>query len=488
MAPGSSKYVDARLDRLTEENSLLKRDLEKLKECLAEMKAEMDSLQFVVSENIERREVVETNLAAVNAKCSELETNLSSVNSLCSTVVTTQSKIQKAVEVQAQYSRVSTLLLSGNAIPPYRAEEDTRSGVLHLIKEYLGITIHPLAISACHRLKNKRTILLRFMNLAERDAVYRKRTRPLKRGLAIHESLTAERLEVVKMLKDLFYPREQSPLETYYTNRGRIFMRPRGCSGALELEVGATRERILSLCRGRAPGVALAAVSGADRGLPGTNSGRPGSVAPLSTSVGGSAPGSGPPASPGDVAGPGTPCHSGVGAGGVAVSGAASDTGESGVAACGGAPAAVVGDAPHPAAPDPPGGGGDAVLVVPHNGRLHSWAPVTGRGNPATGKPDGAPATLGSGASPSGTHDPPSGGLPPDAVPSGLPQETSGSAVGDVVPDPGVAPASHRAPGTPDTYRAVPCVATGDTGASAPPGAGRSRSGRCVNPPPHKYS
>lgn len=82
----------------------------------------------------------------------------------------------------------------------------------------------------------------------EREAVYRKRTRPLKRGLAVHESLTSERLEVVKLLKDLHSPKESSPLLTHYTNKGKIYIKPKGSTRTLEVKVGATREDILALC------------------------------------------------------------------------------------------------------------------------------------------------------------------------------------------------------------------------------------------------
>lgn len=248
MAPANSKYIDSRFDRLTEENTELRREIEQLKECVSALKSELQGLQFVVSENIERREAVETNLASVDAKYSILQSDLSSVNSMCSAISDSHTKLQSAVEVQAQYSRLSTLLLSGGAIPEYRPGEDTKAGILMLIREFLGISIHPLAISACHRLRNRNTVLLRFVNLAEREAVYRQRVRPLKPGLAIHESLTSERLEVVKILKALHHPKDKSPLQTHYTDKGKIFIKPKGASRAIEVQVGSTREDILALC------------------------------------------------------------------------------------------------------------------------------------------------------------------------------------------------------------------------------------------------
>ena len=247
MAPNNSKYIDSRLDTLTEENASLRRDIEKIRECFAEFKSELEGLQFVVSENIERREAVESNLASVSSKCSSLETNLSSVKSQCSTLLDDQAVVRRAVEVQAQYSRISTLLLSGSAIPPYHQDENTLRGVLGLIWDHLGIEIDYSAIAACHRLRNKNTILVRFLNLSEREAVYRQRTKPLKQGLAIHESLTAERLAVVKTIKDIHKPKDRSPLDTFYTNRGRIFIKPRGAPGRWRLRL-VPPGRISCLC------------------------------------------------------------------------------------------------------------------------------------------------------------------------------------------------------------------------------------------------
>lgn len=248
MAPVNAKYIDSRFEKITEENSILKKEVENLKEVVSNLKSELQGIQFVVSENIERREAVETNLATVNTNCDQLDIKATTLQNQCLALESTQTKLKTAIEIQAQYSRLTTLLFSGEAVPTFCLGEDTRAIVLNLIRDYLGITIHPLAISACHRLRNKNTVLLRFINYAERDAVYRQRTRPKKLGLSIHESLTSERLSVVRIIKDLHYPKERSPFHTHYTSQGRIFIRPRGASRAVEVGVGATREDILALC------------------------------------------------------------------------------------------------------------------------------------------------------------------------------------------------------------------------------------------------
>lgn len=68
MAPGISKYVDSRFESLTEGNRQLKNQIDRLTECVEGIRSELQELQFVVSENIQRREMVESNLISVNSK------------------------------------------------------------------------------------------------------------------------------------------------------------------------------------------------------------------------------------------------------------------------------------------------------------------------------------------------------------------------------------------------------------------------------------
>ena len=125
--------------------------------------------------------------------------------------------------------------------------------MVSLLKEYLGLDIHPRAITACHRLRNKSTILVRFADLDERRTVYSQRLSPKKRGLLVHESLTNERLAVIHTLQKLDKPKETSPFLSYYTSMGRIFIRlpdPTGRKAAktVELAVGVSEKDILDIC------------------------------------------------------------------------------------------------------------------------------------------------------------------------------------------------------------------------------------------------
>ena len=71
----------------------------------------------------------------------------------------------------------------------------------------------------------------------------------LKNGLLVHESLTNERLAVIKILQKLHKPKESSPFQSYYTSSGRIFIRLTNSPKALELSVGTTEKEILDICK-----------------------------------------------------------------------------------------------------------------------------------------------------------------------------------------------------------------------------------------------
>ena len=99
-------------------------------------------------------------------------------------------------------------------------------------------------------------------DLDERMAVYRhyrQRMSPKKRGLLIHESLTNERLAVIRILQKLHRSRETSPFASYHTSMGRIFIRLNdparpGSFKTLELHVGVTESEILDICGRRGAG------------------------------------------------------------------------------------------------------------------------------------------------------------------------------------------------------------------------------------------
>ena len=87
----SLKFLEGVTEKLREENSDLRKEVESLRGVVGSLEQELRTLSIIVSENIERREAVETSLVAVEQNYTDLLEN--------------QRKMSTAIELQAQYSR-----------------------------------------------------------------------------------------------------------------------------------------------------------------------------------------------------------------------------------------------------------------------------------------------------------------------------------------------------------------------------------------------
>ena len=227
------------IERLAAENTQLRALVETLSQRLEKLEASHERLDLSQSETVVRLEAVEENLCETKAQCQEIQHD--------------QANIMISLESQQMYSRKQTLLISGEGVGLPERGEDTRKRVIQLLKEYLDIhNLEPHHICACHRLKNPKVILVRFTSLDDSDRVYRARTKPKKRGLMIFESLTAERLAAVHCLKEL-KDDGSSPVLSYYTQSGRIFVRTSESreTRPIEIPVGASKEQIRDMCAGK---------------------------------------------------------------------------------------------------------------------------------------------------------------------------------------------------------------------------------------------
>lgn len=228
------KFLDSAMEKMRDSIDGVTRENERLKEELKGVRCELAEVQAVASRAMEEK-------AELIAKFAGLDEHFRRMKDV-------QAQISKQVEEQNQYGRKTTLLLSGRAVPSPQEGENTRTLAVGLIRHHLGLQVQPGGVVACHRLKNRSVILVRFAYLEERMEVYRRRTKPAHHGLLVHESLTPERLEVVKTLKQLHTPRDRSPFVSYYTNTGRIYIRITANSRPVELFVGTTRAKILQIC------------------------------------------------------------------------------------------------------------------------------------------------------------------------------------------------------------------------------------------------
>ena len=150
-----------------------------------------------------------------------------------------------------QYSRKDSLILSGGGIPEvqsgkHEAPEETREIAKKVIEEKLGVKLNG-QISACHRLRNNRRVLVKFQNSEDRSAVYESKFRQseVTHGdrITIHENLTAKRAKQVQVLGDMW---EKGDIVNYYTKNGVIMARKTRDQKYVAIHPDMTREEIVT--------------------------------------------------------------------------------------------------------------------------------------------------------------------------------------------------------------------------------------------------
>ena len=155
-----------------------------------------------------------------------------SLNELRRLISNQQEKIEKlekrvtAAETQAeaaeQYSRQDCLILRGRL--NIRPNCSIRDEVMRLIDFHTGVRFPSWCMNTVHWMKGGNSLIIRFNNKAVRDDVYRNRVpkEVEKRGLFIHESLTASKMSLVARCAEL---RKQGQITTYYTQGGHVFVK-----------------------------------------------------------------------------------------------------------------------------------------------------------------------------------------------------------------------------------------------------------------------
>ena len=222
--------------------------------------AELSDKLNLVTERVSKLEVaLQKVLEACDARHSEACVRVESVEENLGQLMEGQQELQHdqaslmlRLESQQMYSRKQTLLLTGPAVGPPSRGEDVRGIALGLLSRHLGLSgLQPGDICACHRLKNPKVILVRFTHLDHSERVYRARTKPKQRGLLIFESLTAERLSVIDMIKEL-KAEGTSTILSFYTQGGKILVRTSEDKNVRPVEIpfGLNKDQIKALCSG----------------------------------------------------------------------------------------------------------------------------------------------------------------------------------------------------------------------------------------------
>ena len=137
--------------------------------------------------------------------------------------------MERAAEKNEQYNRKTSLILGGGGIPPPPADhiettKETRDMATGIIRDKLGVNMQG-PIVACHRLKNKKRIIVKFQDMEDREAVYQARfeqTQDSQNKIIVHENLTQTRANMIKQLGQM---REKGFIVNYHTKNGMIYAR-----------------------------------------------------------------------------------------------------------------------------------------------------------------------------------------------------------------------------------------------------------------------
>lgn len=138
----------------------------------------------------------------------------------------TVKNLEMYVDEIEQYSRKSSLILSGEGVPEHKKDEtteETREIALKIMKEKLKVDVKG-GVVACHRLRNKSRMIVKFQDMEDRNKVYQAKFNQSEgAGIIIHENLTDKRAKQVKVLADMKHDKDH--VVNYHTKNGVILAR-----------------------------------------------------------------------------------------------------------------------------------------------------------------------------------------------------------------------------------------------------------------------
>ena len=150
---------------------------------------------------------------------------------------------ERQAEAAEQYSRGDCLILRGRLA--IRSDVSFRDEVMRLIYYHTGVRFPSWCLNTAHWLGGGTSIIVRFNNKAVRDEVYRNRVpkEVEKRGLFIHESLTASQMALVSKCATL---RNQGLITTYYTQNGNVLVKKTKGSPSMLITTNMTTDDIIT--------------------------------------------------------------------------------------------------------------------------------------------------------------------------------------------------------------------------------------------------
>ena len=135
-------------------------------------------------------------------------------------------KIDRNLDQLEQYGRKTSLILGG-AFPEGKENEtptETRDTVMKVLKDKLNVNLKG-GVVACHRLRNKRRVIVKFQDQDDRDAVYEAKFSQggqLGDKITVHENLTERRAKMITLLEEM---RKRKEVMNYHTKNGNIMAR-----------------------------------------------------------------------------------------------------------------------------------------------------------------------------------------------------------------------------------------------------------------------
>ena len=163
----------------------------------------------------------------------------------------TIAEIDQTLDDIEQYSRKDSLILGGGGFPQPKPDHhetpgETREVTKKVIEENLGVKLKG-QISACHRLRNNKRVIIKFQDHDDRNAVYESKFKQTQAGqskITIHENLTAKRSKQIQVLGDMW---EKGQLCNYHTKNGTIMARKTREQRYVPIQPNLTREEILQV-------------------------------------------------------------------------------------------------------------------------------------------------------------------------------------------------------------------------------------------------
>ena len=150
---------------------------------------------------------------------------------------------ERQAEAAEQYSRGDCLILRGRLA--IRPDVSIRDEVMRLIYYHTGVRFPSWCLHTAHWLGGGTSIIVRFNNKAVRDEVYRNSVpkEVERRGLFIHESLTASKMALVSKCATL---RNQGLITTYYTQIGNVLVKKTKGSPSMLITTNMTTDDIIT--------------------------------------------------------------------------------------------------------------------------------------------------------------------------------------------------------------------------------------------------